>query len=165
MNMKWDDKAFKAEVREVARKKLVRAAETVRTECIKSMGSGRVVGNKKYYKTKKRIPYWSSAADGKTPPNVDTGRLRASITWALSEGNQHFQQLVKPSRDPDNPSQQTDVVEQPDREVHRIIAVVGTNVKYAKPLEFGTQWMRPRPYLRPALARASQKIKGLFAHE
>lgn len=35
---------------------------------------------------------------------------------------------------------------------------VGTNVKYALPLEIGTSNMAARPYLRPGLAKSKKKI-------
>lgn len=56
---------------------------------------------------------------------VDTGRLRASITHRLEQDSQGLYGLV------------------------------GTNVKYALPVEFGTGRMAAKPYLRPAL-RAAQ---------
>jgi HK97 gp10 family phage protein len=52
---------------------------------------------------------------------VDTGRLRASITHEVSVRG----------RD--------------------VTGRVGTNVEYARYVEFGTRRMRARPYLRPAL--------------
>lgn len=55
---------------------------------------------------------------------VDTGRLRASITWAIEHDEQG------------------------------ILAVVGTNVHYAPHVEFGTRFMRAQPFLRPALGAA-----------
>jgi hypothetical protein len=57
---------------------------------------------------------------------VDTGRLRSSIAWRL----------------------ETDA-----RGLH---AVVGTGVTYAAYVEFGTRYMRARPYLRPALMEATR---------
>ena len=42
------------------------------------------------------------------------------------------------------------------------IARVGTNVKYGKWLEIGTRKMKPRPFMRPALALVRNKIKALF---
>ena len=55
---------------------------------------------------------------------VDTGRLRASIAWRMGH------------------------------DFGGLYAIVGTNVHYAAPVEFGTRTMRARPYLRPALAEA-----------
>lgn len=55
---------------------------------------------------------------------VDTGRLRASIAWRLG------------------------------RDWGGLYAIVGTNVTYAAPVEFGTRTQRAQPYLRPALAEA-----------
>jgi len=43
------------------------------------------------------------------------------------------------------------------------IARVGTNVKYAKPLELGTRRMKPRPFMRPALMKVKGKIVAMFA--
>lgn len=60
------------------------------------------------------------------PPAVDTGRLRSSITYEIGTQGRV------------------------------LVARVGTNVEYAKHLELGTSRMRPRPFLRPALA----KVKG-----
>lgn len=52
---------------------------------------------------------------------VDTGRLRASITEALGEDGRG------------------------------LVARIGTNVEYARHVEFGTVRMRAKPFLRPAL--------------
>ena len=159
--MKWDDTKLKAEVREATELRLVQAAETVATICKRSMGSG-ISGHRPYKKTKKEILHWSSKPG--EPPHVDTGRLRASITWAISEGAQQGMTLVNPSTDPDNPSKETDAVQKPEKKETEIIAVVGTNVKYARALEFGFEPrnLAARPYLRPALEKAIEKIKWLF---
>ena len=163
-NIKWDDSKLKAEVREIVTKKLIQAAETVATDCKRSMGSG-ISGHREYKKTKKKISHWSSKPG--EPPHVDTGRLRASITWAISEGAQQGTMLVNPSTDPDNPSKETDAVQKPEKKETEIIAIVGTNVEYARALELGflPRGLVPRPYLRPALERATKKIKWLFMHE
>jgi len=155
--MKWDDKALKTEVREKARRKLIRAAETVRGETVRSFGSGSS-GYKMRPKTKKKIEHWSSVPPA--PPHVDTGRLRASITWAISEGQQQGNQARGAAHEGDQ-------VDTPDREASHVIAIVGTNVEYARAHEFGFEplGLRPRPFLRPALKRATAKIRYLFAHE
>lgn len=162
----WDDVKFKAKVRNITEDKLIQAAATVATICKRSMGSGRT-GHRAYPKTAKKIDHYSSLPG--EPPHVDTGRLRASITWAISEGTSGKQgtTLINPSTDPDNPSLESDPVQKPDKKVNEIIAVVGTNVEYARALEFGfkPRKLAARPFLRPALEKATAKIKWLFMHE
>jgi HK97 gp10 family phage protein len=63
------------------------------------------------------------------PPAVDTGRLRASITHEVH------------------------------KEGDQIVGLVGTNVEYAPHLEFGTNKMAARPFLRPALFNNVPEIK------
>lgn len=67
------------------------------------------------------------------PPAVDTGRLRASITHEVR------------------------------KESNQIIGLVGTNVEYAPHLEFGTNKMAARPFLRPALYNNVPEIKRQIA--
>jgi HK97 gp10 family phage protein len=55
---------------------------------------------------------------------VDTGRLRASITWRLGNDSRG------------------------------LVGIVGTSVEYAPYLEFGTRYMAAQPFLRPALVAA-----------
>ena len=162
--VKWDDSKLKAEVREFTMQRLAQAAETVVTICKRSMGSGQS-GHRPYKKTKKEILHWSSVPP--EPPHVDTGRLRASITWAISEGSHQGTALINPSTDPDNPSQESDAVQKPAKNANAVIAIVGTNVKYARALEFGFEprKLAARPYLRPALEQAIAKIKWLFYRE
>lgn len=61
-------------------------------------------------------------ASGRPGPNVDTGRLRSSITWELVH-----------------------------RENGELVARIGTNVEYAAFVEQGTDRAPPYPYLVPAL--------------
>lgn len=56
---------------------------------------------------------------------VDTGRLRSSITHEL------------------------------DTDARGLVAFVGTNVEYARFVEFGTRFMAAQPYLRPSLRAAA----------
>lgn len=44
-----------------------------------------------------------------------------------------------------------------------VVGVIGTNVKYAPHLEFGTRHMRARPFFRPAIARATEDISRQVA--
>lgn len=55
---------------------------------------------------------------------VDTGRLRSSIGWRLTV------------------------------DARGLAALIGTNVSYAPPVEFGTYRTRAQPFLRPALRAA-----------
>ena len=59
--------------------------------------------------------------DGSRGPRVQTGRLRSSITWEIGRDSQG------------------------------LYADIGTNVPYGKWLEYGTDRMRPYPFLGPAL--------------
>lgn len=151
--VKWDDAALRKTVHKAATDRLIIAAETVRTNAIKSMGSGRS-GHRKYFRTQAKKEHWS-AKPGEAP-HVDTGRLRASITWAISEGMRQGTDIKGAAAEPE------DAVGTPAREARRIIAVIGTNVKYARALEFGTRHMAARPFLRPALEKARAKIKWLY---
>jgi HK97 gp10 family phage protein len=64
------------------------------------------------------------------PPAVDTGRLRSSYAF----------QVGRDGRGP--------------------YVDVGTNVEYAKYLEFGTSLMAARPHLRPAIELLRVRIQG-----
>lgn len=63
-------------------------------------------------------------ASGRPGPNVDTGRLRSSITYEIGEDEKG------------------------------LFARIGTNVEYGIYLELGTRYMQPYPFLRPALSAA-----------
>jgi HK97 gp10 family phage protein len=67
--------------------------------------------------------------DAKIKAPVDTGRLRSSLTHATEDFGS------------DNPA-----------------VTVGTNVEYAKHVEFGTSKQSAKPYLYPALIENKQKI-------
>ncbi len=95
------------------------------------------------------------------PPAVDTGRLRGSISsnWTVSG-------MAKGKVE--SPAKAEDGVGQPAKE---LTGVVGSNVEYARRMEFGFVGadslgriynQLPRPYLRPALHKNEKKIKNLF---
>lgn len=69
-------------------------------------------------------------ADGTERPNVDTGRLRNSITHAVRMDGQ-------------------------EKAVY-----IGTNVEYAPYVEMGTSRARPYPYLRPAATNHLDEYKA-----
>lgn len=68
---------------------------------------------------------------------VDTGRLRSSITYELTEAK--------------------------GGDVNG--AIVGTNVEYAPHQEFGTSRMKAHPYLIPALRESITRIVAFFEAE
>ena len=82
-------------------------------------------GSYKPYKRGGKV-HWSSQPG--QPPAVDTGQLRASITYEI------------------------------EQILFSITGRVGTNVKYARFLELGTKDMQPRPYLRAAIERNKAEI-------
>lgn len=91
------------------------------------------------------------------PPGVDTGRLRASIStnWVESSMGRG---LVGSQADT------SEGVGKPEKE-DRFVVVVGTNVKYAPYLEFGTRRMGPRPFVRPAFDRMRHRLLSLISKE
>lgn len=66
-----------------------------------------------------------------------------------------------PASDIGNLSRSFDVV--PELALLRVI--VNNNAKYAAALEYGSQRIEPRPFLRPALARNVALINALVARE
>lgn len=79
------------------------------------------------------------------PPAVDTGTLRASIMSSVALDGVNVVGKVGP-----------------DVEVIAQRVPVGTDVEYGLYLELGTNKMKPRPYLRPALARTQRRVNRIF---
>lgn len=44
----------------------------------------------------------------------------------------------------------------------RARGIVGSTVQYAVFLELGTRWMRPRPFLRPAMAETAKRSRAIL---
>ena len=96
---------------------------------------------------------------------VDTGRLRSSISsnWT---GSGMARGKVGGVAKPD------DGIGQPAKKTLELTGVVGTNVEYARRIEFGflnktdklgrTFFQPSLPYLRPALHKNEKKIAKLF---
>ena len=69
------------------------------------------------------------------PPAVMTGELRQSVETSV-EGE---------GRD--------------------VIGYVGSNCKHAKPLEYGTMNMLPRPWLRPSFEKSLERVKSILSRK
>lgn len=82
---------------------------------------------------------YQSSAPGQ-PPAVQTGHLRRSVQFGGAQFVEDRTQLG-------------------DRKRPRIR--VGTNVKYAAWLEFGTRHIAPRPYMRPARERTQKVVSRI----
>ena len=84
------------------------------------------------------------------PPNVVTGTLRSSISYAISDGRTSGKGIFgSPKAGPES-----------------VVGVVGSHIQvppYPYHLEMGTSKMKARPFLRPALDRAIPYIKQIFA--
>jgi len=82
-----------------------------------------------------------------------TGRLAGSITHATVDG-------VSPTR---SPADRADGVSKP-RSRHEVW--IGTNVKYAPHIEFGTKYTPGgQPFLRPALDNNRKAVVRLYAEQ
>jgi len=87
------------------------------------------------------------------PPAIDTGRLRASITWATSDGK--FSKATGKAKPSDG-------VKPPSGTIGTQVCIVGSNVEYAGHLELGTSKMQPRPYLRVTLENERNQLLKFF---
>ena len=92
------------------------------------------------------------------PPAVDTGRLRASITYNWSGSGRGRAPIQNPSKE----TKSNDGVGEPAASRHEVVVVVGTNVKYGRDLELGTTKIKPRPYLRPALENNRARLERII---
>jgi HK97 gp10 family phage protein len=88
---------------------------------------------------------------------VDTGRLRNSITHALSGESTSF------SYTDDNGKSYNGGISAPDDGDSAVY--VGTNVEYAPHVEYGTIKQKAQPFLRPAATEHSQTYKQIITDE
>lgn len=84
-----------------------------------------------------------------SPPGVDTGRLRSSISTNWSDSGIGRREG-------------SDGVGQPEKNENRFTVVVGSNVQYAPWLEWGTIRMPARPFIRPAFDRMKNRIARML---
>lgn len=87
-------------------------------------------------------------------PSVDTGRLRGSISYSINgEDTQGFQPVAE--------SEQQDY----NIKSGKYYAIVGSNVVYARAIEYGHSSRTPDGFLRKAYDSSKDKIKRFFKDE
>lgn len=97
-------------------------------------------------------------ADGSSRPNVDTGLLRNSVTFATS-GNGANTQSYR-SDDGSKSGAYSGVMPDGEKAVY-----IGTNVEYGIFVEMGTRNMRAYPFLRPAAMEHKDVYQRIFEDE
>lgn len=165
-SFKWHGKVVEMEVRSREVKALARAGIFLEHVIKKSMtdtetrtGHGSL---RQKARGKKKAKYHYPSLPGH-PPAVDTGRLRGSITFQVSDGT---------GSKPQKPATDSDAIEKPPMMLSGATCRVGTAVHYGVYLEFGTKprgrnsslmgIIKPRPFLRPALENNRSKILEFF---
>lgn len=85
---------------------------------------------------------------------VDTGRLRASISYSVDGAEGKNFEMKENSEDIDHQIKSA-----------KGSAIVGTNVVYAKAIEYGHSKKAPAGYLRPALDENKGNIQDIIKQE
>lgn len=93
---------------------------------------------------------------------VDTGRLRNSITFALSGEEAHIKEYRAYRRAEGEKKRKIYRYEGQAPGVRGDGVYLGTNVEYAPYVELGTSKMRPRAFLRPAATEHAEEYKQLM---
>ena len=88
-------------------------------------------------------------------PAVDTGRLRNSITFAISGEKAH----ISSYNDNDGNYYSYSGTAPADKEK---AVYIGTNVDYGKHVELGTSKMAARPFLKPAATEHKEEYKRIM---
>lgn len=158
MPVNWNDKPFKEEIKNKCLRNMAKACLFLEGEIKKSF----VLGTGRRYKKGKGI--WHTASAPGNPPAVDIGRLRGSISANWTGSGMSRGKVESPAKSGDG-------VGQPANKAKEIIGVVGTNVVYARRLEYGfmkkdklgrSYHQAPRPYLRPALEKNKAKLAQII---
>ena len=87
---------------------------------------------------------------------VDTGRLRASITYAIA-GEKAARETYQ-----DDNGKTYDVDGKAPKRNGEAGVLIGTNVDYGKYVELGTTKMKERPFLKPAITQNAERFKELM---
>ena len=85
---------------------------------------------------------------------VDTGRLRASLSFVTPKGQGGISQFY-----PEENSEPEDLL---NFESESNTVIIGTNVDYSEYVHNGTQKMSPRPFLIDGVNRSSERIEELL---
>ena len=130
----------------------------------KGLGHADYATRRQYKRQKGKRGKWHVASAPGQPPAVDTGRLRASMTWNIENRQKsHPYTFTGGAGVTKVPATKTKFL--------RIVGLVGTNVEYAPRLEFGFKGtdskgrqynQEPRPFLFPAVKRKQKEISLLF---
>lgn len=83
--------------------------------------------------------------------NVDTGRLRGSITWSIDGKTSQVK----------SPAKQSDAV---SKEQSNATVSIGTNVEYAEFIEYAIRG-KGKPFLRPAVDNNRAAIGNILTNE
>lgn len=142
----WNEDVFNRALQETCRGKLAIVGITI-TNDVKISFRGEKSG-RQYVKSDGKVH--TASAPGETPA-IDTGRLRASISYDVTDGKSGGATGQDPGVKAEN-------YKWPVMEV-----AVGTKVDYALDLEFGRKPGEARPFLVPALDRAVEPIKRIFS--
>ncbi len=125
---------------------------------MKSYGQYSIVSTRKtvagYIRQRKGRKIRHYPAPPEYPPAVDTGRLRGSISINWSGSGMPRGKVEPPATANDGVGQYQ--MESPSN--IGFFVTIGTNVKYAPYLEFGTRKMLPRPFLRPVYMILRMKL-------
>jgi len=163
----YGDKVY-AEYSKIINDRVLKAAMMIEREAKKSMGSSTAsimtglrsgaistdaISKSKKLKRGKSGKFHVASLPG-GPPNVDTGRLRASVSTNHSRS-------VAPRGQVGPKANAGDGIGKPISGEHNFVVVVGTNVDYGKFLELGTG-RKARPWLRPAFEKIIHSAKNFI---
>jgi len=139
-----------------AQKRLVAVGFALERDIKESMttGTGRI--SIKSSKGNKSTIHIASAPG--QPPAVDTGRLRASISTNWSDSGMSRGRVG-------GQADSGEGVGSPEKMDGKFMVVIGTNVKYAPWLCWGTRRMGARPFVRPAWDRMKSRIANMLTKE
>lgn len=140
MPVKWDDAAFQAKIRQAAMRGVTAAVEDIRTEAVRLIEETPKTG---------RLYYREGISQTSKSGKSFSGGHRASAPGE------------PPASDSGRLVGSITVEMMPER----LAGQVGPRVDYGKYLEFGTQRMEPRPFMRPALANKLDAIEERIKDE